>query len=85
MKAYELLVGEEHGDSVEYFPSKAKAMKAYTEIKNRSKWLDLVEIKTPTATLVIDILNRRGGYILNNTPIAAWTKASGEGYKRDTD
>lgn len=79
MKVYKLRTER----TLEYFTSKETAMKAYAEIDARNKWLDLLELGRPSAKLVFDILNGINGYALSITPIAAWTGASGEVYKRE--
>ena len=80
MKLYELLTGNEKSDDVEYFMSRAAAIKQYDKIKTKNltvKCLDHVEIPKPSAKLIFEILNGRG-VTGEREHIKAWTKETGE-------
>ena len=83
MKFYELLTGNENSDEVEYFMSRAAAIKQYDKIKPKkgvSKFLDYVEIPKPSARLVFKILNGRD-VTGERKHIKAWTNETGEVYR----
>jgi len=78
MKFYELQTGDE---SVEYFMSRASALKEYGKVKTGiPKFLDHVEIPKPSAKLVFNILNGRD-MTGEREHIKAWTKETGEVYR----
>lgn len=78
MKVYVL----KGGGRKEYFTSKDIAMKDYVKIEG-FKSLDYLELPKPSAGVVLGLLNERSIQVLSRTPIAAWTKAKGEVYKRE--